>query len=232
MGASCVRLLVEHGHIVNVFDLPTVNFGRVDNLSNVKIFKGDLLKLRDLEKACQGIEVALHLAAILPPNSEWDAEKTMLINTTGTANLVKTLQSQPSASIVFSSSVSVYGSTQDEEPPVKVEHPLRPTDHYSKSKIASEHAITEGSIPYTILRVTGVYAAELFEFPSPVQFQADQRVEYIDRDDAVLALATAVEKTPKNQILNIAGGETWRMKGKEFVKGVFDTLRVDGQVEY
>lgn len=232
VGSLAVRILAKHGHIVNVFDLPTANFGRVDSLNNVKIFKGDLLTLKNLERACQGIDVALHLAAILPPASELNAKQTMSVNATGTANLVETLRSQSSASIVFSSSVSVYGRTKDREPPVTVRNPLKPTDNYSRSKIAAELAIEEGSVPYTILRVTGVYTAELFEFPSPVQFQADQRVEFIDRDDAVSALVTAVEKTPRNRVLNIAGGETWRMKGIEFVEGVFNALGFVGEVDY
>ena len=156
----------------------------------------------------------------------------MAINATGTTSLVKALESESSAPLVFSSSVSVYGRTQDEDLPISTKHPLQATDNYSRSKIAAEAAIEEGTVPYTILRVTGVYAAELFEFPSPVQFQADQRVEFIDRDDVILALVAAVDELPKNRILNIAGGESWRMRGKEFAKGVFDALGVEGEVNY
>lgn len=229
MGSLVVHTLAERGHMINAFDLPVVSFERIEHLDSVKIFKGDLLEPKDVREACRGVDVALHLAAILPPFSERDGANTMAVNATGTANVVKALESAP---IVFSSSVSVYGRTQDEDPPISASHPLRATDNYSRSKIAAEAAVMEGTAPYTILRVTGVYAAELFEFPSPVQFQADQRVEFIDRDDVILALVAAVDELPKNRILNIAGGESWRMRGKEFAKGVFDALGVEGEVNY
>ena len=231
MGSLVVCALAERGHGVNAFDLPVVNFERIEHLDNVKIFRGDLLENRDVEEACQGMDVALHLAAILPPFSERDAARTMAINATGTANLVKALE-PTSSHLVFSSSVSVYGRTQHEAPPISMNHPLQATDNYSRSKIAAEAAIEEGHVPYVILRATGVYAAEPFEFPSPVQFQADQRVEYVDRDDVVVALVAAVEKPPKDRVLNIAGGKCWKMRGREFVKGVFDALGVEGEVNY
>lgn len=232
MGSLVVRSLAERGHRVNAFDLPVVSFERIERLDNVKIFKGDLLEPKDVEEACRGVDAALHLAAILPPYSERDAARTMAINATGTSNLVEALESGSSAPIIFSSSVSVYGRTQDEEPPISTNHLLQATDNYSRSKIAAESAIKERTVPYTIMRVTGVYAAEPFEFPSPVQFQADQRVEYVDRDDVVVALVAAVENPPKDRVLNLAGGESWRMRGRDFVEGVFDALGVEGEVDY
>ena len=231
MGSLVVGSLAERGHEVNAFDLPVVSFERIEDLENVRVFKGDLLEPKDVGEACRGVDIAIHLAAILPPFSERDAARTMAINATGTANLVEALE-ETSAPIVFSSSVSVYGRTQHEKPSISTSHPLQATDNYSRSKIAAEATIKDGSVPYTILRVTGVYAAELFEFPSPVQFQADQRVEYIDRDDVVTALVAAVESPPRNRVLNLAGGESWRMRGREFVKGVFDALGFEGEVNY
>jgi nucleoside-diphosphate-sugar epimerase len=232
MGSLVVRALVERGHLVNAFDLPVVRFERIEHLDNVKIFRGDLLEPTEAKKACQGVDVALHLAAILPPYSERDVAKTIAINVAGTANLVRILETESSPPIIFSSSVSIYGQTQDERPPITTKHPCQGTDTYSQSKIAAESVVVEGNIPYTILRITGVYAAELFEFPSPVQFRADQRIEYIDRDDVVSALVSAVEEGPNDLVMNIAGGESWRMRGKEFVKGIFDALGVEGDVNY
>jgi nucleoside-diphosphate-sugar epimerase len=232
MGSLVVRCLAERGHSVHAFDLPAVSFDRIGNLSNVRVFKGDLLDPKAVEDACQGIDAALHLAAILPPLAERDPAKTMAINVEGTSSLVKVLKVESQTPIVFSSSVSVYGITQNESLPIRTSHLLKATDSYSGSKIAAETVVREGGIQYTILRVTGVYAAELFEFPSPVQFTADQRVEYVDRRDVVNALVAAVENQPRNRVLNIAGGETWQMSGSDFVGGVFNALGVEGQVDY
>ena len=232
MGSLIVRSLAQRGHSVNAFDLPVVSFDRIKNLSNVRVFKGDLLDPKAVEAACQGIDAALHLAAILPPLAEKDPAKTMAINVEGTSSLIKTLKAESQTPMVFSSSVSVYGVTQNEAPPIHTSHSLKATDSYSGSKIAAEIVVREGGVKYTILRVTGVYAAELFEFPSPVQFTAHQRVEYVDRGDVVQALVAAVENQPRNRVLNIAGGETWQMSGRDFVGGVFSALGVEGQVDY
>jgi len=232
LGAMVVESLVKRGHRVNVFDLPQVNFSRVSNLPGVQLFKGDITNLEQLKATCEDVDVALHLAAILPPQTETNIKKTMLVNTIGTANVVKALELTSSAPLVFSSSVCVYGRTYREKPPIITSHPLVPTDNYSKSKIIAEETMRSSRLKYTILRISGVYAAEPFEFPSPVQFRAEQRVEFIDRDDAAAALVASVEGGAEWKTLNIAGGESWRMTGERFVAEVFIAFGVQGEVNY
>ena len=56
---------------------------------------------------------------------------------------------------------------------------------------------------------------------------ADQRIEFIHRDDVVAALCAAVnEERAKGQIFNIAGGVTWRTTGQAYVKDYYDLLGV------
>jgi nucleoside-diphosphate-sugar epimerase len=107
-----------------------------------------------------------------------------------------------------------------------------PTDHYSKSKIMAEEAVRSGGVLSTILRISGVYTAIPFEFPTPVQFQAKQRVEFVERDDVVTALLAAVESEVTGKVLNIAGGTSWRMTGEHFIAEVFDAFGVLGTVDY
>ena len=232
LGAMVVASLVKNGHHVNVFDLPQANYSNVSGLPRVQIFKGDIINLEELKAACKGVDVALHLAAILPPHSERNLERTMLVNVTGTARVVEALELTSSAPLVFSSSVSVYGRTHGEKTPIATSHPLVPMDNYSKSKIMAEEAVRKSRIKSTILRISGVYAAEPFEFPSPVQFKADQRVEFVDRDDVVAALVSAVESKVQGSVLNVAGDESWRMTGERFVAGVFEAFGVQGEVNY
>ena len=232
LGAKVVASLVDRGHHVNVFDLPQANYSHVGSLPNVDIFRGDITSLESLKAACEGVDASIHLAAILPPHSERDIERTALVNVTGTAKLVEALELTSSAPLVFSSSVCVYGLTQAEKAPITTSHPLVPSDNYSKSKIMAEEVVRSSGIKSTILRVSAVYAAEPFEFPSPVQFKADQRVEFIDRDDVVTAIVAAVESNVHGSILNIAGGESWRMIGEHFVAGIFDAFGFGGEVNY
>jgi nucleoside-diphosphate-sugar epimerase len=234
LGSLIVRMLSDRGHQVGIFDLPFANFSKVSYLPNVQIFKGDLTKFPQVCKAVKGFHRIIHLAAILPPASERSREKTMMVNVNGTRNLVKAIQEvSPEATIVFASSVSTYGNTAKEEPPIRVNHPLTPSDLYSESKIRAEETIIESGVPYFFLRISGIVAAEIFEFPEVMQFKENQRIEFIDRNDAALALVSAVEEiTNQDRVFNIAGGSTWRMQGGEYVKNICKAIGFEVKVNY
>ena len=232
LGSLVVQTLVHQGHTVHVFDLPQVNYSAIANLPNLEIFKGDILDPQQIQAACDGVEVALHLAAILPPFSEQNPQKTLQVNVEGTKQLTKALEAASQAPLVFSSSVSVYGRTQHDPQPITIDHRLQASDIYSESKILAETVVHQSSLKHIMLRISGIYAAVPFEFPSPVQFKADQRVEFIARADVVTAVTTAIEHTSANHIFNIAGGVSWRMTGSTFVDRVFKGFGVPGEVEY
>jgi nucleoside-diphosphate-sugar epimerase len=232
LGSKIIQSLLKKGHCVNLFDLPQANYNRIPDTNRINIFKGNINSLEELEKACEDVDITLHLAAILPPHSEVNFEKTMLVNSRGTTNLIKALEATSSSPIIFTSSVSVYGNTQKEDSPISPNHPLNPTDNYSTSKIEAEQCIQKSKLRYTILRISGVYTATPFEFPSPVQFKADQRIEFIDSKDVIQAFTNAVETKIDRNILNLSGGESWRMMGNNFVNEVYEAFGVKGDVNY
>jgi nucleoside-diphosphate-sugar epimerase len=184
------------------------------------------------------VDVVLHLAEASPLLAKDEAARVRAINVNATSNIVKALEAESPVHLIFPSSVRVYGRTQHEEPPIRVDHPGEAIDNYSGTKIEAESLITQSSVPYTILRVTGAYSPELYEFPTHrhprgvVPFMAEQRVEFMDREGLLLALAAAVENPPRNLVLNVAGGAGWRMRGKQFVQGVSDAVAVSGDVDY
>jgi len=56
---------------------------------------------------------------------------------------------------------------------------------------------------------------------------ADQRIEFIHRDDVVRALCAAARvKGAKGQVFNIAGGVTWQTTGRAYIKDYYDLLGV------
>ena len=53
-------------------------------------------------------------------------------------------------------------------------------------------------------------------------YKADQRVEFINRDDVADALfACAYATGAKGKILNISGGKSWQMSGREYVTALY-----------
>ena len=131
------------------------------------------------------------------------------------------------APFVFSSSVSTYGDTTGTQQPVTVKQPQQALDIYAESKITAEKRLLESYPNATILRISGISVPSLQSPPEVWPFMADQKIEFVHRDDVVTALCAAVrEEKAKGHIFNIAGGDTWRTTGKEYVKDYFDLLGV------
>jgi len=188
LGEELIKRLVMKGHSVRAFDLPTVDFWRIEGLDKVTIFKGDVTDSDDVKEAVKGVDAVFHLAAIMPPTCEKNRELTMRVNVGGTENLLRAVKDEvPETSFIFPSSVAVYGNTASEEPPISENHALSPLDYYSESKMIGEDLIQDAGVTHTILRISGIVGAEFFELPDVLQYKADQRIEFVDRRDAAIA---------------------------------------------
>jgi nucleoside-diphosphate-sugar epimerase len=180
------------------------------------------------------VDGVVHLAALLPSRSERDRENTMMVNVGGTENVLRAIREvSPHAHMAYASSVSVYGCTTDDHPPVRVDRPPVYSDFYSESKVRGEEATIRSGITYSILRISGIVFAGLFEFPEVLQYRADQRVEFVCIEDVASAMASAVEKAEaRNGVFNIAGGKTWQMTGESYVNRVREAMGVDLEVNF
>ena len=168
----------------------------------------------------------MHLAAILPPNSEKDRDFTFRVNVDGTRNIVEGMKAgSPEASLVFTSSISTYGDTSGEEPPVTIEHQQGAIDVYADSKIAGEEIVISSGVNYVILRIASIAVPAFLEPPEPWPFTSEQRVEMIHRDDVADALRNAVDSGEAvGKVFNIAGGSSWRLTGKDYVEDFFNVM--------
>jgi nucleoside-diphosphate-sugar epimerase len=228
IGSELTRKLVKQGFQIRVFDLPFLDFSALEALENVEIVKGDITDTATVQAAVDGVDLVLHLAALLPLASERDREKTFAVNVGGTGKLVDAIKAAGGqVRLVFSSTVATYGNTMDGEPPVGVDHAQKPVDIYGESKVAAERLILEAGIPYTILRISGVVIPALLDPPDPWPFMRDQRMEFVARADVVAALLAAVQREEATgKILIVAGGESWQMLGHEYVEKVSELLDV------
>ncbi len=229
VGGELTQKLAERGYQIRVFDLPFMDFSALEALEGIEIVKGDITNPATVQAAVDGVDLVLHLAALLPFASERDRDKTFAVNVGGTRNLVQGIKNTGGkARLIFSSTVATYGDTTAGEPPVGIDHPQNPLDIYGESKVAAEKAILEGGIPYTILRISGVVIPALLEPADPYPFMRDQRMEFVARADVVSALLASVEREEAaHKILLIAGGPTWQMRGHEYVEKLFEILDVD-----
>ncbi len=222
VGRMLVEKLVADGKTVRIFDLPFMDFDGLENRASIEIVKGDITDVGDVTKAIEGISSVVHLAALLPPTSERDRDRTFGVNVGGTENIIKAMESvAPDAVLIFTSSISTYGNTQDEEPPVKIDHAQSAIDIYAESKIVGENMVRESSLKWIAMRIAGIAVPAFMEPPNPWPFVAGQRVEMVHRDDVVDALFASVDASETNKIFNIGGGESWQLTGEDYVRDFY-----------
>ena len=143
LGGELVKLFSLGGHGVVVFDLPGAFWETVKGIDGVESVRGDVTDPDVVDGVCGNVDVVVHLAALLPPRSEGNRELTLRVNVEGTRNIVEALRGAGGA-MVFASSISTYGITGGEEPPLDESRSLRTHNVYSESKIRAE-GIIEGS---------------------------------------------------------------------------------------
>jgi len=234
VGRELTHTLLEHGYGVRVFDLPVVNYGELEALANVEIVRGDITNAQTVHAAVAGVDIVLHLAALMPPASEKNRERTFAINVEGTRLLVEGIQrAGTQARLIFTSSVATYGNTTEDEPPIRLDHAQRPIDIYGESKVASEQILFSSKVPYTVLRVSAISVPALLDPPEQWPFMRNQRMEFVYRGDVIQALVASVLRSSEstNKVFHIAGGPSWRMRGHEYATAYCRVLDVPANEE-
>jgi nucleoside-diphosphate-sugar epimerase len=226
VGRQLAEMFLSEGRMVRIFDLPFMDFAGFEDNSEVEVYKGDITDSIAVSKAVEGVGGILHLAALLPPNSEKDKKITFNVNVEGTRNIVEAIKkSSTDATVVFTSSISTYGDTSGEDDPVTVNQAQNAIDVYADSKIAGEDVLKRSGIKFVILRIASIAVPEFLEPPEPWPFTAEQRVEMVHRDDVADAIKNSVDSEEAvGKIFNIAGGETWRLHGRNYVEDFFEVM--------
>jgi UDP-glucose 4-epimerase len=135
----CLRLLNE-GHSVRVLD--NLSTGKESNISalsgDVDFVRGDIRDKEVVARAVKGAEVVFHQAALgSVPRSVEDPVTTHEVNVTGTLNLFLAARDAGVRRVVYASSSSVYGDS--EELPKHEGMIPQPLSPYALSKLAGEH---------------------------------------------------------------------------------------------
>jgi len=235
LGANLAYGLREKGHRVRVMDIEAADFSPFEEENGFETIQGDIRNPELLKTAVKGCSTVFHLAAILPPASEKDRSLTMSINVEGTKAIIAACRQAGSIPLIFSSSVSTYGDTSAEQPPIGVDHPQVALNFYPESKIEAEKLVKKAGIPYVILRIAGIAVPAFLDPPDPWPFMPNQRVEFIALGDLVTALVNLCNNTRAHgTVLNLAGGKSWQMLGEQYARRYCETLEIsfDSQKYY
>ncbi|MEW6441429.1 MAG: NAD(P)-dependent oxidoreductase [bacterium] len=223
MGRSLAGALRGQGHGLRILDLPACDFGFFDGWERTSVFPGDILDRGFLRNALRGVDWVYHLAAILPPASEANRERTFRVNVEGTRSLIEAASSGAAPSrpptVVLASSVSVFGDTTSHEGLVASGHPVAPNDLYAASKVEAEAVLMKSGLPFVNLRISAVVIPAFLDPPEPWPFTRGQRIELVPLADLVRAMANLAGKEGAvRRTLILAGGPEWRIRGEDYVR--------------
>ena len=188
----------------------------------VEVVCFDLLDSAAWVEALEDIDVVVHLAAIIPPQTDKIPQKAYKANVQSVRAMCEAIatidENATPPHVVFTSSVVVYGSAKPDGTPHCVDDEQQAIDLYGEHKIASEAYIRD--LPsWTILRIGAAPAIELAAF-DPIVFEIglDNQVEFVHPSDAGLAIANATLQAHNlhGSVFNIGGGAQCQMNYHDF----------------
>ncbi|SRR5258706_3097569 len=115
-------------------------FTKLDRPDKISFKFGDILDSRKLRAVLRGVDVVYHLAArVSTPFSKEDSHLFEQVNHWGTAELSYLIENSDVQKVIYTSSASVYGFSDE---PVSEAAIPRPATHYGISKLNGEKVLT------------------------------------------------------------------------------------------
>lgn len=230
IGSHLVRELVRRDMNVRVFDdLSTGTKSRLADVWNdIEWIDGDVRDAEAVRRACRGVEVVQHLAAIASvPRSIAEPVYTHAVNVDGTLNVLLAAQEAGVRRIVFASSSACYGDNPTS--PKSEDLPARPLSPYGVQKLAAEAYIPVWNALYGVEAVAlryfnvfgpaqdpnGAYAAVIPAFitaaldgrPPVIYGDGEQSRDFIYVGDvADINILAATVPAVAGKVLNVGTG--------------------------
>lgn len=166
LGSELTERLLEQGNSIRAFVL--FSSKKLDELKLkynelLEIVEGDICSRESVNEALNGIEQVYHLAAkvhSLPKNKE-EEQQFFKINTEASEQLFELCIDHDVKRVIFYSSVSVYGESEEI---IDVDSPKNPVTPYAKSKLMAEEVglklFKEKGLPITIIEPVTVYGGD------------------------------------------------------------------------
>ncbi len=229
IGTSAIHELLQQGHQVRCFARKNKANERTSKrfARNVEIFWGDVRRPAELEAAVAGQEVIVHLAYILPPYCNEHPKEAHETNVDGTRNVIDAARKQARPpKILFSSSLDVFGFTQDQPPPRKVTDPVQATDAYSTHKLECEEMVQTSGLEWLIFRLADTPPVKMYS-PQPMMFEIplNTRIEVLHTYDAGLAIANAMTcEAAWGKMLLVGGGPPCQIYYRDYLGKIFQVM--------
>lgn len=195
IGSIVVRKLLAAGYWVRILDSLVYGNGAIREVlghPHLELLVGDCRNIQSVVAAVKGVESILHLAAIVgDPACEQDRRAALEINFAATRMLIEVAKGNRVQRLIFASSCSVYGASDEMVDEKSCVHPI---SLYAHTKCDSERALLEA-------------ASESFH-PTILRFATVFGHSYRPRFDLVVNLLTA--QACQEGVITIYNGQQWR----------------------
>lgn len=235
IGSHVVERLIGQGHTVR--GLAQYNSlgtsGWLDSLPatpSLEIHWGDIRDPQQIISLCSGVDVVIHLAALITIPYSYEAPRSYLeTNTIGTQNVLEAVRVQKVPRMVHISTSEVYGSAQTV--PISESHPLVGQSPYSASKIAADQVAysywASFETPVVTIRPFNTYGprqsiraviptiiSQLLDHPEFLELgsiDTSRDLTYVP-DTARGILAAALGTGGEGDVYNLGTGDEWSVR--------------------
>ena len=230
LGSRIIRKLVERDEDVVCFDLapPGANLQHVRE--RIEAYRGDITQIPHLLEAVNThrVQKVIHMAALLPPDTEERPHFGMLVNIQGTNNVFEVARWTGVQRVVYASSIAVYGVQETfGDRPVNEEDLSNPINVYGMTKQANDFSAAKYIERYgldlrgvrictvfghgRITGMTGLVGGALASLPAvgkPVDmpFHPDEASPFIHAEDAAEIFVRVAMSDGLNHHLYNSGG--------------------------
>ena len=230
IGNKIVRKLVERGEDVIIFDLAPPRANLEPYLDRIQVYRGDILQVPHLLEAVNthGVHKIIHMAALLPPDTEDRPHFGMLVNIQGTNNVFEVARWTGIQRVVYASSIAAFGVQETfGDRPVNEDDLAAPVNVYGMTKAANDFAAAKYSDRYgldligvrictvfghgRVTGMTGIIGGLMMSLPAvgkPVSmpYHQDEPSPMIHAEDAAEIFVRAALSDRLNHRVYISGG--------------------------
>lgn len=219
IGARLIKFLSDKGHEISVFSstIPEKFSGK----NSYKIFKGNILAKKDIQKALDKAEAVVHLAGLPQDKCRESPLKAFEINGLGTRNVLESAKESGVKKFIYISTFHVYGKQKGK---ITEETMPFPMHDYALSKLLGEHYCRQFSngMKCVILRLSNSYGLSpsssggglvindfcrqcVKEGKIVLKSKGQQKRDFVALPDVCEAISIALEGKIKEQVFNVGG---------------------------
>ena len=251
IGNRIIRKLIARGEDVVCFDLAPPRANLESYLDRNKVYRGDITQLPHLLEAINtnGVHKIIHMAALLPPDTEERHSYAMQVNIGGTNNVFEAARWTGINRVVYASSIAVYGvqDTFGERPineddlndPINVYGMTKSVNDFSAKRYIDRHGLDLVGVRICtvfghgrVTGMTGMIGGLLMSLPAigqPVSmpFHQEEQSPMIHAEDAAEIFVRAALADKLNHPVYISGGSMCSIKEMaEIVRDIIPDAKI------